>query len=96
MPGTPTAPSSAPPRRRHRWLLLIPFVWQAGLAPLVNDIAFRPFGLPFAMCWQIAGIMLASVVIAIVFGLDTASGVDAEEADFLARSLEAEEKEGAP
>lgn len=95
MAGTPTPTPSASPRRWHRWLLLLPFVWQAGLAPAVNDIAFRPFGLPFAMCWQIAGIMLASVVIAIVFRLDTAAGVDAEEADFLARSLAAD-KDGAP
>jgi hypothetical protein len=57
-------------RRLHRWLLLTPFVWQAGLAPLVNDIALRPFGLPFPMAWQMAGIVLTSVVIAIVFRLD--------------------------
>jgi hypothetical protein len=57
-------------RNRHRWLLLTPFVWLAGLAPLVNDIALRPFGLPFPMAWQMAGIVLTSVVIAIVFRLD--------------------------
>jgi hypothetical protein len=67
-------------RRLHRWLLLTPFVWQAGLAPLVNDIALRPFGLPFPMAWQMAGIVLTSVVIAIVFRLDrrSADGTDAE------------------
>jgi len=57
-------------RRLHRWLLLTPFVWQAGLAPLVNDIALRPFGLPFPMAWQMAGVVLTSAVIAIVFRLD--------------------------
>jgi hypothetical protein len=57
-------------RHLHRWLLLTPFVWQAALAPLVNDIALRPFGLPFPMAWQMAGVVLTSVVIAIVFRLD--------------------------
>jgi len=67
-------------RNLHRWLLLTPFVWQAGLAPLVNDVALRPFGLPFPMAWQMAGIVLTSVVIAIVFRLDRrrAGSPDAE------------------
>lgn len=55
---------------RHRWLLLAPLVWQAGLAPLVNDVALQPFGLPFPMAWQMAGIVLASLVIGIVYRLD--------------------------
>ena len=54
----------------HRWLLVLPFVWQVGLAPLVNDVALRPFSLPFPMFWQMAGIVLASAVIAVVYVLD--------------------------
>jgi uncharacterized membrane protein len=57
-------------RRWHRWLLLTPFVWQVALAPLVNDVVLRPFGLPFPMAWQMAGIVLTSVVIALVYRLD--------------------------
>ena len=57
-------------RRPHRWLLLTPFVWQAGLAPLVNDVAARPFGLPFPMAWQMAGILLTSLAIGVVYVLD--------------------------
>lgn len=56
--------------RGHRWLLLFPFVWQVGLAPLVNDVMLRPFGLPFPMAWQMLGIVLTSVVIGIVYRLD--------------------------
>jgi hypothetical protein len=55
---------------RHRWLLLAPFAWQVGLAPLVNDVAARPFGLPFPMAWQMAGIVLTSVAIGLVYWLD--------------------------
>lgn len=54
----------------HRWLLLIPFLWQIAAVPLVNDIAWRPFSLPFPMMWQLVGIVITSIVIATVFRLD--------------------------
>ncbi len=59
---------------RHRWLLLLPFVWQIGLVPLVNGIGWRPFGLPFPMVWQLAGIVFASLIIALVHALDKRAG----------------------
>ena len=63
--------SGEPGRRRpHRWLLLLPFVWQAGLAPVVNDVAWRPLSLPFPMAWQMAGIVLTTAVIGVVFAID--------------------------
>lgn len=99
MVDAPTARNSSKPRRLgHRWLLVFPFVWQACLAPAVNDIAATPFGLPFPMFWQMAGIVLTSVVIALVFKLDARAGVEAEEAEFLAKSLRADNasKDGAP
>lgn len=54
----------------HRWLLLIPFLWQVGMVPFVNDIAWRPFSLPFPMVWQMVGIVVTSIVISIVFMID--------------------------
>ena len=57
-------------RHWHRWLLLVPFLWQVAFAPLVNDVMLRPFGMPFPMAWQMAGILVTSVVIAIVYRLD--------------------------
>lgn len=54
----------------HRWLLLIPFLWQVGAVPFVNDIAWRPLSLPFPMMWQLVGIVVTSIVIMIVFRLD--------------------------
>jgi hypothetical protein len=71
------------PRYWYRWMLVIPFIWQAALAPAVNDIAARPFGLPFPMFWQMAGIVLASIVIGLVFFMDRRAGVEDEEAAFL-------------
>lgn len=55
---------------RHRWLLVLPFIWQIALIPFVNDIAWRPFDLPFPMVWQMAGVVFASVIIAIVHAID--------------------------
>ena len=66
----PSAPSGSLVSRRHRWLLLIPFLWQIGGIPLVNDVAWRPFSLPFPMVWQMAGIVVTSAIIAIIFSID--------------------------
>jgi hypothetical protein len=60
-----------PPRRRwHLALLILPFLWQIGGIPFVNDVTVRPFGLPFPMLWQIVGILFASAVIAFVRSID--------------------------
>ena len=74
------------PRYWYRWMLVIPFIWQAALAPAVNDIGARPFGLPFPMFWQMAGIVLASIVIGLVFSMDRRAGVEDEEAAFLEKT----------
>lgn len=66
--GSPAAPRTV--SRAHRWLLVLPFVWQLGGVPLVNDIAWRPFGLPFPMTWQMAGILFTTLVIGIVLRID--------------------------
>jgi hypothetical protein len=58
------------PSRRHRLLLLVPFIWQVGCVPLVNDVTLRPFGLPFPMVWQMAGVLVATLCIALVRRFD--------------------------
>lgn len=66
-------------RYSHRWLLVLPFLWQVGAVPFVNDIAWRPFSLPFPMVWQLCGILLATAIIATVFWLD--ERVEANDGD---------------
>ncbi len=56
--------------RAHHGLLLIPFAWQLGAAPLIGGAPSRPWGMPAQMLWQMAGIVLASIVIAVVYRLD--------------------------
>ena len=65
---SPTAPAA--PRRHHRWLLLLPFVWQVALVPWANGVRLRPLGLPFPMTWQMAGVVLTTAVIGLVLVLD--------------------------
>ena len=57
-------------RTAHRWLLLVPFVWQVALIPFVNDVALRPFSLPFPMFWQMLGILVTTGVIGLVMSID--------------------------
>lgn len=70
------------PSRQHRWLLLLPFVWQIGLVPFANGVTLKPFDLPFPMAWQMVGIVFATMVIALVRWLDACydarHGSDAE------------------
>ena len=69
----------------HRWLLLIPFIWQIGCAPFVNSASVRVFSLPLPLVWQMTGILIASALIALVFMLDErmerALGLDEDSAD---------------
>ena len=70
MDGDVTEPERAQRPRFYRLLLIIPFIWQIGLVPMANDIHIRVFSLPFPMVWQMAGILITSTIIAIVFQLD--------------------------
>lgn len=59
-------------------LLLLPFVWQLALAPWANGVAWAPFGLPFGMVWQMAGILFATAILGLRFRLDPRNGEGAE------------------
>lgn len=85
-PHLSRAPSTTEQKgtRMYRGLLVLPFVWQVGAVPLVNDVAWAPWGLPFPMLWQMTGVVFASLVFALVFLLDRRHGVEAEEAAVLA------------
>jgi hypothetical protein len=69
-----TPPASAARRRHHRWLLLVPFVWQVALVPWANGVRLHPLGLPFPMAWQMAGVVLTTAVVGLVLVLDRRAG----------------------
>ncbi|ABM58477.1 DUF3311 domain-containing protein [Verminephrobacter eiseniae] len=75
--------SGCAPQRPHLVLLVLPFIWQVGGIPFVNEVALRPFGMPFPMVWQMAGVVFASTVFALVFHLDRRAGLEEEEAAFI-------------
>ena len=79
-------PEHAPARRSmvHRWLLVIPFIWQVALVPVVNDVKLAPLHIPFPMLWQMLGIVATTIIVGVVFRLDRAAGVDEEERQFAA------------
>ncbi len=60
----------APSRPWHYLLLVVPFVWQVVLLPWANDVRLAPFGIPFAMLWQMAGIVVATVAIGLTYRID--------------------------
>jgi hypothetical protein len=37
---------------------------------MINDVRWQPWGLPFAMVWQMAGILVTSLIIGTVYRLD--------------------------
>ena len=80
----PLSPPARVVRRRHLWLLCLPFAWQLGFAPLANEVAFKPLGLPFPLVWQMAGVLLSTLVFALVFELDRRAGLEEEERAFMA------------
>lgn len=58
------------PLQRADWLLVLPFIWQLGFAPWANEVGWTPLGLPFAMVWQMMGILFATAVLALRYWLD--------------------------
>ncbi len=63
-------------RKAYRWLLWVPFVWQAALAPWSNGVQWRPLGLPFPMAWQMAGILVTTAVLWCVYRFDQAAAAN--------------------
>ncbi|QSO50078.1 DUF3311 domain-containing protein [Alicyclobacillus mengziensis] len=50
--------------------MLIPYLWSVLAIPLVNQIRVEPFGVPFLELWMMAGVLVSSVCVAIVYQID--------------------------
>ena len=55
------------------WLLAVAFVWQVAAVPWANDVHLTFTPLPFLMLWQMAGIVLTSVTLGVIYLLDRRS-----------------------
>ena len=67
-------PQTEPVLRRADLLLVLPFIWQLGLAPWANDVTWKPYGLPFPMAWQMSGIMFTTLALALRYRLGLRMG----------------------
>tara|TARA_B100000678_G_scaffold124298_1_gene104036 strand:- start:3535 stop:3792 length:258 start_codon:yes stop_codon:yes gene_type:complete len=65
--------------RWHLLLLLVPFVWQVGAIPWINDITWDGLFLPFPMLWQMIGIVVATASIGAVYRIDRKRAHDSGE-----------------
>ena len=56
--------------RPHRWLALLPALALLIGAPLANRVHRYVLGLPFLLFWIVACVLLTSLVMAVIGGLD--------------------------
>lgn len=72
-------PNEAEPKARsstlHRWLLVLPFVWQVAAVPWANGVRDTIFSMPFLMVWQMAGVLFSTAIIGLVYRLDRKQSV---------------------
>jgi len=74
-PSTEGAESQRTRARRGHWLLLlIPAVWNIMLAPWANSVGYVFGDVPFLLLWMIAGVIIGSLAIGIVYQIDRARG----------------------
>lgn len=72
------AMSEQPPihrRRRHRLLLLVPFVWCIAAVPWAGSIPYAFGHVPFLLVWMVAGVIVGSAAIGAVYLIDRRRGV---------------------
>jgi uncharacterized membrane protein len=61
---------------RHRLLLLVPYIWSVAAIPLVNRVHATPLGVPLLLWWALAGVVVTTVCLGIVWRLDRAAEAD--------------------
>lgn len=65
------------PRSRSRWhwlLLFVPFAWCVAAVPWANTIRYAFGHVPFLLVWMIAGVLVGSAMIGIVYAIDRRRG----------------------
>ena len=67
-------PHSAPPRRWHWLLLLVPFLWCIAAVPLVNRVGTVAGSVPFLLVWMAVGTLVGSICLGIVYAIDRRRG----------------------
>lgn len=60
--------------RMHWLLLLIPYLWCVGAIPLVSQVDYIFGSVPFLLVWMLAGVVISSGVVAVVYAVDKSRG----------------------
>lgn len=61
-------------RRRHWLLLTIPYIWCIAAIGLVNRVPYVFGRVPFLLVWMVAGVLVGTAAIAVVFLVDRRRG----------------------
>lgn len=67
-------------RRPHRILLIVPYLWSVLAVPLVNTVHAAPLGVPLLLWWALAGVVVTTVCLGVVWRIDRAQGFEGERA----------------
>jgi uncharacterized membrane protein len=77
----PDSPVAAARRRRYRVLLIVPYLWSVAAIPLVNRVHATPLGIPLLLWWALAGVVVTTLSLAVVWRLDQAREAVAAEGE---------------
>ena len=56
--------------RRYRWLAVLPPAWMLLGVPFANRVEPTILGLPFLLAWLVAGVVMTTPILGIVWWLD--------------------------
>jgi hypothetical protein len=65
------------PRARRRWyrlLLVVPFLWCIAAAPWAGHVPYAFGHVPFLLVWMVAGVLVGSAAIGVVYLMDRRLG----------------------
>lgn len=65
-----TAVGSPRRKRRHRLLLVVPYLWSVAAIPVVGYVRLAPGGIPFLLWWMLVGVLVTFGTLAVVWRLD--------------------------
>jgi hypothetical protein len=66
-----------PPPARRRWyrlLLVVPFLWCVAPVPWVGHVPYAFGHVPFLLVWMVAGVLIGSAAIGVVYLVDRHHG----------------------
>ncbi|GAA3096146.1 hypothetical protein GCM10010464_69640 [Pseudonocardia yunnanensis] len=63
-----------PGRRWYRLLLVLPFLWCIAAVPWAGHVPYAFGHVPFLLVWMVAGVLIGSAAIGVVYLLDARHG----------------------